>query len=191
MDVLSRTRPLALAAGPTAVAALALFFVALGVHGDDVRATSRGVLGVSANALALVSLLLLLVALGRLALRPALHERGLAAVLLAAAGTVLTAGGAWAQLVLLPVLAVEAPDIATGGAPLLTAAYVASFLVLGLGWLLVGLRLRADGTAAGLLLAGAAFAIAPLPTRWFLLAVAVSLLARREQRVPVAAPLAV
>lgn len=190
MDVLSRTRPLALAAGPTAVAALALFFVALAVHGDDVGAISRGVLGVTANVLALVSLLLLLVALGRLALRHALHERGLTAVLVAGAGTVLAAGGAWAQLVLLPVLAVEAPDVASGGATLLTAGYVVSFLVLGLGWLLVGLRLRADGTAVGLLLAGAAFAITPLPTRWFLLAVAVSVLARREERALTPAPAA-
>jgi hypothetical protein len=191
MDVvLSRTRRLALAAGPTAVAALALFLLALAVHGDDVDAISRGALGVTANVLALVSLLLLLVALGRLALRPALHERGLAAVLLAAAGTVLAAGGAWAQLVLLPVLAVEAPDVASGGARLLTAGYVVSFLVLGLGWLLVGLRLRADGTGVGLLVAGAALAVAPLPTRWFLLAVAVSVLAWHEQRAVAPAPAA-
>jgi hypothetical protein len=187
MNVLSRTRPLALAAGPAAVGALALFFAALAVHGDDVRALSRGALGVGANALALLSLLLLLVGLARLATRPVLHEDGLGAVLIAATGTVLVAGGAWAQLVLLPVLAVEAPDVAEGGATLLTAGYITSFLVFGVGWLLVGLRLRKDGVPSGLLMAGAVLAIAPLPTRWFLLAVAVSVLAVREQRDPVPA----
>ena len=191
MNVLSRTRPLALAAGPAAVAALVCFFTALAVHGDDVPAISRGALGVGANALALLSLLLLLVALARLAMRPALHEDGLGAVLVAMTGTVLAAGGAWAQLVLLPVLAVEAPEVAERGATLLTAGYVVSFLVLGVGWLLVGLRLRRDGVPSGLLMAGAALAIAPLPTRWFLLAIAVSLLAVREQQAPVPAPAAV
>jgi hypothetical protein len=187
MNVLSRTRPLALAAGPAALAALVLFFAALAVHGDDVGAISRGALGVGANVLALLSLLFLLAGLARLATRPALHEDGLGAMLLAAAGTVLVAGGAWAQLVLLPVLAVEAPEVAERGATLLTAGYVASFLVLGIGWLLVGLRLRKDGVPSGLLMAGAVLAIAPLPTRWFLLAVAVSVLAVREQRTPVPA----
>lgn len=184
MSVLSRTRPLAVAAGPAAVAALVLFFGALAVHGDDIGAISRGVLGVAANALALLSLLLLLVALARLVVSSGLQERGLGAVLLAATGTVLTAGGAWAQLVLLPVLAVEAPDVAEGGATLLTAGYVVSFLVLGAGWLLLGLHLRRAGVPSRLLIAGAVLAIAPLPTRWFLLAVAVSVLALRERRVP-------
>lgn len=182
-----RTALLAKLAGPAAVAALVLFFTALAVHGDDVGAISRGGLGVTANALALLSLLLLLVGLARLAARPSLGA-GSVPVLLAGAGTVLAAGGAWTQLVLLPVLAVEAPQVADGGAGLLTAGYVVSFLLCGLGWLAVGLRLRGDAELSPgrvrLLLVGAVLLLAPLPTRWFLLAVAVSLLAAEPARAP-------
>jgi hypothetical protein len=180
-----RTRPAALAAGPVAVAALVLFFAALAVHGDDVGAITRNPLGIGANVLALLSLLLLLVGLVRLAARPALADAaGTGAVLLAGAGTVLAAGGAWAQLVTLPVFAVQAPQVANEGATPITAAYVGSFLVAGLGWLLVAVLLRRDDrmtrARTALLVAGAVLLVLPLPTRWFLLAIAVSLLARDE-----------
>ena len=179
--MITRTRPLALAAGPCAVAGLVLFLLALAVHGDDVAAITRGPLGASGNALALVSLLLLLVGLVRLADRRVLRDGGgLLAVLVAGAGTVLVAGGSWAQLVLLPVLAVEAPRVANEGATLLTAGYVGSFLVMGVGWLLVALRLRRDAGPVALLVVGSVLMLAPLPSRWFVLALAVSLLARRE-----------
>lgn len=181
--LLDRSRPAARLAGPVAVAALVLFFAALGVHGDDVGAIARGPLGATSNVLALLSVLLLLLGLVQLARRPVLHT-ATGPVLLAAAGTVLLAGGAWAQLVLLPVLAVEAPALADGGAALLTAGYVASFLVTGVGWLLVALRLRHDPLLSRgrvrLLVVGAVLMISPLPVRWFLLAVAVSLLAAEQ-----------
>jgi hypothetical protein len=187
-SLLDTCRTAARLAGPAAVLALVLFFVALAVHGDDVGAIARGPLGATANALALVSLLLLLAGLVRLAARPEL-ARSPWAVLLAGAGTVLAAGGAWTQLVLLPVLAVEAPRVANEGAGLLTAGYVVSFLLAGIGWLLVAVRLRHDGDLSRgrvrLLLVGALLMLSPLPTRWFLLAVAVSLLAAPQ---PVASP---
>lgn len=192
--ILDAVRPPARAAGPTAVLSAALFFAALAVHGDDVPAIVRGPLGVAANALGLVSLLCLLAGLVRLAARPALASAPVA-VLVAGVGTVLAAGGAWAQLVLLPVLAERAPEIAEQGDGLLTAAYVVSFLSAGVGWLLVGLRLRADdGLSRGavrLLLAGAVLTLLPLPSRWFLVAVAVSLLAAAPVVRPAAHPPAV
>jgi hypothetical protein len=184
VTALDRTRPLTAAAAASAVASFALFPAALAVHGEDIGAIARGPLGVTANALALLSVLGLLLGLVHLARRPCLDdERGLRAVLLAATGTVLVAGGAWAQLVLLPVLAVEAPRVASEGAGLLTAGYVVSFLVAGAGWLLVALRLRRDPALrpgrTRLLVAGAVLMVAPLPTRWVVLAVAVALLVVR------------
>ncbi|HVM27041.1 MAG TPA: hypothetical protein VM433_05125 [Mycobacteriales bacterium] len=183
--LLDRTRPLALLAGPVAVAAAGLFFAALAVHGDDIGAIARGPLGVASNLLALASVLLLLLGLVRLTARPALDDgAGAASLLVAGAGTVLLAGAAWAQLVTLPVFAVEAPRVADEGTTLVTAGYVVSFVVAGLGWLLVAFRLRRDPALARgrvrLLLVGAVLMLAPLPTRWFLLAVAVSLLAATE-----------
>ena len=181
--LLDRSRPAVRFAGPTAVLALVLFFAALGVHGDDVGAIARGPLGATSNVLALLSLLLLLAGLVQLARRPVLHD-ATGAVLLAGAGTVLVAGGAWAQLVLLPVVAVEAPTLADEGSGLLTAGYVVSFLVAALGWLLVALRLRRDPELSRgvvrLLLVGVLLMVTPLPVRWFLLTVAVTLLASEQ-----------
>lgn len=146
------------------------------MHGDD-AGLARTAIGVGSNALALASLLCLLAGLALLAQRPSLRAAP-GRVLLAGAGTGLVAGGAWTQLVLLPVLAVEAPVVAREGAGLLTAGYVVSFLVAGLGWLLVGLELRADLTArrlhVRLLLVGAVLMVPPLPARWILVAVAVA-----------------
>lgn len=181
--ILDRARPAARFAGPTAVLALVLFFAALGVHGDDIGAIARGPLGVTSNVLALLSVVLLLAGLVQLARRPVLHD-ATGAVLLAGAGTVLVAGGAWAQLVLLPVVAVEAPVLADEGSGLLTAGYVVSFLVAALGWLLVALRLRRDPElsrgAVRLLLVGVVLLVSPLPVRWFLLAIAVTVLAAEQ-----------
>jgi hypothetical protein len=68
---------------------------------------------------------------------------------------------------------------------LLTVGYAVSFLLTGVGWLLVGLRLHREPSVARrrvrLLLVGAVLMVAPLPGRWFLVALAVSLLAAAEQ----------
>lgn len=169
-------------AGPAAVLAVVLFFAALAVHGDDAVALTRSALGVASSAVGLLSTGLLLIGLVHLALSsPALREAP-AALVLAGAGTLLLSGGAWAQLVVLPALATEAPVMANEGHSLVTAGYVVSFLVACLGWLLVALRLRREPQLrrghVRLLLAGALLMIVPLPGRWFLLAIAVTLLAR-------------
>lgn len=187
------TDRLAALAGPAALVSLLLLFAALAVHGDAAVDLSRSALGVASSALGLVSTGLLLLGLARLAAHPQLQgPGGSASVLVAGGGTLLLAGGAWAQLVVLPVLAVEAPSLAEGGSGLVTAGYVASFLTAGVGWLLVALRLRGDASLsrAGvrLLLAGSVLMLAPLPTRWVFLALAVTLLVRRKERTPATAP---
>jgi hypothetical protein len=184
--LMSTTRRVAAWAGPFAVLSLVLLIAALAVTGDDIGAVARSPLGVAANAIALLSVGLLLVGLVHLVrASSSLHDQaGGVAALLAGAGTLLLAGGAWSQLVMLPALAVEAPAMANAGHPLVTAGYVGSFLLAGAGWLLVALRVRRDGLVtrghARLLLAGSLLMIAPLPSRWFLLALAVTLVARRR-----------
>lgn len=183
----SAVRRAALLTGPAAVLSLLLLFGALAVHGDSTAALSRSALGVSAAALGLASTVLLLVGLAHLALSSAQLHAAPVALLVAATGTALLVGGAWAQLIVLPALAQEAPRLADQGTGLVTAGYVISFLVAGAGWLLVGLRLRRDDVLprgpVRVLLAGAVLMLAPLPARWFVLAVGVSLLARHRARV--------
>jgi hypothetical protein len=89
--------------------------------------------------------------------------------LLALAGTVLAAGGAWDSLFTVPYLATEAPavlDASTSGS--LLAGYVISYLVLVAGWAtfaLASLRARVLPRAAAIvLLIGAVLAILPAPT---------------------------
>lgn len=191
-------RPLAALAGPVAGLSLLLFFAALVLHGDSTVALSRSALGVTSSALALVSVGLLVLGLVQLAAGSSTLQdgRGRVAVGIAGAGTLLLAGGAWAQLVVLPALAVEAPALAESGTGLVTAGYITSFLVTGLGWLLVGLRLRADQPVrrggVRLVLAGSVLMLAPLPTRWVFLAAGVTLLlSARRAPVTSGSPVAV
>lgn len=180
--LLATARQAGVLAGPAAVLAVVLFFAALGVTGDDPGALSRSPLGVASNSVALLSIVLLLLGLAHLASTSAALRSAPAAVVAAAAGTLLMSGAAWTQLVVLPALATEAPRMADQGHSLVTAGYILSFLAAGLGWLLVALRLRRDQLLGRgrvrLLVAGAVLMIVPLPGRWFLLAIAVTLLAR-------------
>ena len=83
---------------------------------------------------------------------------------------------------MLPGLAGPAPDLATNGIGSVVAGYIASYIVLGVGWLIVGITLlRSGATTKGLawfLIVGAVLCIPPLPVRFVFVAVAVSLMAR-------------
>ena len=183
--------------GPAAVLSLLLLLAALAVHGSEVSDLARSPLGALSSAVALVSVGLLLLGLVHLALTaPGLQDRiGMWAVLAAGFGTLLLVGGTWSLLVVLPALAVEAPALAREGTALVSAGYIVSFLATGLGWLLVALRLRgstvlSSGQSA-LLLAGSVLMVVPLPSRWFVLALAVTLVARTPvPAVPAAEPVA-
>lgn len=193
----SATRRGAVLAGPAAVLSLLLLFAALAVSGSEVAELARSPLGALSSGVALLSVGLLLLGLVHLARTvPGLQDRaGRWAVLAAGVGTLLLAGAAWSQLVVLPALAVEAPALANEGTGLVTFGYVVSFLATGLGWLLVALRLRGSELLSsgqvGVMIAGSVLMVAPLPTRWFLLGIAVSLVARtRAAAVPAAVPAA-
>lgn len=69
-------------------------------------------------------------------------------------------------------------EIAGSGIPLVQAGSIASYLVMAIGWLLIGVGLLRSGEAprwAGVaLVVGAVFCIAPLPTRFFVVALVVT-----------------
>ena len=164
---------------------LAVFAIALGIpiFADDMREVAGSPRWVVVTATTLAVLMLLGLAL--LALHRQ-HERrfgrlGHASALLALAGTVLAAGGAWDSVFTVPYLAEVAPavlDRSTSGA--LLAGYVGSYLVFVAGWAafaVATLRARLLPRGASIaMLAGAilAFVPAPTPIRVLVLAIAVA-----------------
>jgi hypothetical protein len=194
-DAAHPTRPAVLWGARAAIAApiLAVLSVAAGIPVftedlADVAGTTRWVL-VTASALAI----LILLALGLLALYLAQEDRfgplGHGAALVALAGTMLAAGGAWDSVFTVPYLAEFAPGVlerSTSGS--LLAGYVSSYLVLVTGWAAFAVatlraRLLPRGAAITLLV-GAILAILPAPTalRLFVLLVGAALLARAATR---------
>lgn len=144
---------------------------------SDAAGTSRFVV---ANAMTLGVLLLLGLALVGFYMRGErrLGRLGHSGFLVALAGGVLAAGGAWDSLFTVPWLADEAPaalDDPTGGS--LLAGFVVSYLVLVIGWLLfasASLRARlAPRGASIVLIAGAVLAILPAPIALRLLPLAI------------------
>lgn len=104
-----------------------------------------------------------------LAAAAGLRVIGHAGFVLAMAGSILVAGGAWDSLFTVPYLADEAPqvlDAETSGS--LLAGYVISYLVFAIGWAVFATAtLRAHALpriASVMLLAGAILAIPPTPT---------------------------
>lgn len=177
-------RQAAIASGPLAIVALLAFVGSLVVTGGDALELATSPFSIAASMVGVAALVALTIGqFTLLADQPALHSgAGRVGWLIAATGTVLAAGGQWAQLFVLPGLAGPAPDLATGGIGSVVAGYIASYIVLGVGWLIVGIVLLRSGTSKGLawfLIIGAILCIPPLPVRFVFVAVAVSLLARR------------
>jgi hypothetical protein len=188
-------RPLSRWGGRAAVAApvAAVIAVVVGapVYADDLSEAAATGRFVVANAITLGVLLMLGLALLGLYVH---GERRLGALghggfLVALAGVVLAAGGAWDSLFAVPWLADEAPaalDEPTGGS--LLAGFVVSYLVLVIGWVLfASASLRAGLAPRGAsiaLIAGAVLAIVPAPTalRLLPLAIGVALVARSALR---------
>jgi hypothetical protein len=178
-------RGVAFAAGPTAVLALALVLVAE-TSGETMADIAQSPVGVAAGAACLLGLVFLAFALIGLRQRIAglRQGAGFAGWTVAMIGTIMAAGGAWDQVFLLPGLATAAPDVAESGLDTVLAGYLISYALLGLGWVLVAVPLIRAGIAragAWVILVGAVACLAPplLGVRWFILAIGVSLVARR------------
>jgi len=177
----------AVAAPLTAVFAIA---AGLPIFADDMREAATTGRWTAATGGALVTLVLLAVALLGLhrAQERAFSAFGHASMLVALVGTLLAAGGAWDSVFTVPYLAEHAPavlDRATDGS--LLAGYISSYLVFAAGWACFAVatlraRVLARGPAIALLV-GAVLAILPAPTaiRILVLSVAVALLATRRR----------
>ena len=100
---------------------------------------------------------------------------GLVGFLTAFLGTTLTAGVSFDQIVVLPILAAEAPEVVNGTPPL---GILLPFLLFGVGWVLFGvatLRARVyPRRAAVLLVVGAGLAAVPLIFSTIIFALAVA-----------------
>lgn len=111
---------------------------------------------------------------------------GAAAFVLALAGTVVAAGGQWTYVFVVPHFAGPTPELVNESTGSVLAGFVLSYAVLALGWVLFGLAtLRAavfPRWAALTIIAGAAIAFLPLPSRTLVLAIAVGLLGARLLR---------
>lgn len=183
--VADSSRQAAGASGPLAVVALLAFVGALVVTGGDALELATSPLSIAASVLGVTALVALTIGAYSVAVdHPALQSgAGRAGWTIALIGTVLAAGGQWAQLFVLPGLAGPAPDLATNGIDSVVAGYIASYIVLGIGWVIVGITLLRSGTIgkglAWFVIIGGALCIPPLPVRFVFVAVAVSLLARR------------
>ncbi len=180
-------RAAALFAGPAAVLSTVLIFAAAAAEqGDDVRMATSG-LGVASGVAALATMVCLVFALAGLALRVAALRSGFGifAWSLAMIGSVLAAGAEWQQAFVQAGIAHAAPAVYHQGLPALQAGYVVSLMVLGVGWLLVAvslLRAHATRVAGWLLIVGGVLCVAPLPNRFVLLAILVSVVAGRRLR---------
>jgi hypothetical protein len=174
-----RIRPAFVLAGPAAIASIVLVFASAGASGGDaVRMASSG-LGIAANLTALAALVAMVVGLAGLpgpvpGLR---HGFGRVAWAVATIGTILVAGGYWSSVFVQPGLAHVAPGAVRDGIGSLTAGFVVSYLLMGLGWVLTAialLRTRMLGVSGWFVIVAALVAISPLPFRYLPIAVAVS-----------------
>ena len=176
---------------------LAVFAIGVGapLYADDLSeaaATGRFALAAVASLAVLVLLAIALVAL-HARQRSASGRLGRAGFLLALAGTVMAAGGAWDSAFAVPYLADEAPAVLDAGAAgSLLAGYLISYLALAVGWALFAvatLRARVLSRAGAIvMLVGAVFAILPMPTAIRVLPLAIGAALVTRPRSPGRAP---
>jgi hypothetical protein len=176
----SETRRTAfLMAGPLAVVSIALVFAAAGVTGGDAVKMAANGLGIASSITALAALIVMLFGLVALPAQvPSLrHGFGGIATIVAALGTILTAGGYWSSVFVQPGLAHVDPDAVRTGITSVTAGFIASYMVMGLGWALVAialLRAKLVGVSGWFLILSSVLAISPAPFRYLPLAVAIT-----------------
>ena len=182
-------RPAALAAGPVSLASLLLLIAAIATLGSGTDADlALDPLAIASSIASVVGLVLLAFALLRFvheidALQQGIGRLGAG---IAFVGTMLAIGGAWSMVFVMTGLARMgggAADAAAEGIPLVIVGYILSFVTLAIGWLLVGIALARSGEvprgAATFFIVGAVLCVAPLPARFFVIALAVTYLEAR------------
>lgn len=180
-ELTGRCRAAALWTGPLAVASVALVIAA------EVRSPGMlnaiGTAGAIAGLLAGVALVIGTVGL-HLRHRDPAAGGGDLAFLVMLAGAVLAAGGMWDQVFTLPVLASNAPELLQEPHASVLAGFLLSYGILGAGALAWTISARRRGQLskadARWLIAGSVVCFTPLPSRFFLLAIAISIVAARS-----------
>jgi hypothetical protein len=188
-DPMARTtmvRVGALACVGAAVLAITALFGFIAVVGSDpiADAARRAAFYIPASA-AFGSAILLGIGLVGLYLHQ--EERfgvfGAVAFVIALLGTIAAAGGQWTYVFVVPHFAPVVPEMINESTGSVLTGFVLSYAILALGWVLFGLAtLRArvfPRWASLLVIAGAAIALLPLPSRTLLLAIAVAILGVR------------
>lgn len=173
-------RPLGLLAGPLAIASVALVIASEISSGGSVEAMEGSVTGLLGGVLGLIGAIALLIGLIAVYLHQhdRLGELGLFGFLLSLTGAAMSVGGVWSQVFVVPHLIAEAPELLEQGAGPILAGYVLSYSLLGVGAFLFSiatLRGRAFPRWTAILgIIGAVVCLAPLPSRYFLFAIAVT-----------------
>ncbi len=181
--LVARCRSIALWGGPLAFASVALVIAA--------EIASPGMLHPLGTAGAIAGLLAALaLAIGAVGLHLLRRDTDAAPsdipFLIMLTGAMLAAGGMWDQVFTLPVLASHAPELLQESHPSVLAGFLLSYGILGIGalaWTISQRRRRQLSKAdARWLIAGSIVCFAPLPSRFFILAIAVSIVAARSSR---------
>ena len=139
--------------------------------------------------------LILILLFGLVAVYLHQHDRltglGHVGLFVALSGAAMSVGGVWSQVFVTPYLIAEAPQLLEQSSPSVLAGYILSYNLLGLGALLFSIATllsRAFPRWTSVLdIAGAVICVGPLPSRFFLFAVAVtswSLYTRQPRQLP-------
>jgi hypothetical protein len=183
---LARHTAAAVSSGPAAAISTILIFTTAGMNGGDSVKMATSPVGIAAGVAAVTALILLGVTLTGLMLRvPDLRHVGRFAFTVAAIGIALAAGAEWTSVFVQPGLATVAPDAVRNGIPSVTAGFVVSLIALGVGWILVAISLlRAHVVRASgwVVILGGLLCLSPLPNRFIVLAIAVSVAAGGQLR---------
>jgi hypothetical protein len=111
---------------------------------------------------------------------------GAVAFAIALVGTIAAAGGQWTYVFVVPHFAPAVPEMINESTGSVLAGFVLSYAILAVGWILFGLAALRAGLfprwASLLVVAGAAIAFLPLPSRTLVLTLAVGVIGLRLLR---------
>lgn len=173
-------RAIGMSAGPLAIASVALVIASEVGSGGSIEAMEGSATGLLGGVLGLLGAIALLI--GLIAVYLHQHDRlsrlGDVGLFVALAGAAMSVGGVWSQVFVTPFLIAEAPELLEQSPGPVLAGYLISYTLLGVGALffsIATLRGRAFPRWTSVVaIVGAVVCLAPLPSRYFVFAIAVS-----------------